>query len=485
MTSLYESSRLSKHALWPVAGSVAMLLLVAPRYGFHRDELYFVVAGRNLDWGYVDQPPFTPLVARAADLIAGPSPLALRVLPAIAVGAIALMAAFMAKRLGGRVAAQVYAATSVGFAGVVLGEGHLLSTAIFDFAFWTAGLLLLVHILGGGSPRLWLAVGAVVGFGLQNKHTMAFFAVAVLVGILATKQRRVLGSRWPWLGAGLALVIALPNLVWQAQNGFPQLEMAEALQSRSEGPLAFLLFQPLLLSVALAIPAAIGLWRLATHEVFERWRPLAIAYGVLFVAFLVTGGKAYYIAPMYSVLLATGSLWFDGLGRAARWVMGGFTGVGLAVGMLIGLPLAPVTSVPTFDATGELGETVGWPELIDQVTAVYESIPARERPRAVILTSSYGEAGAVDVLGAERRLPPAVSGHNNYYLWGPPESHGAIVGVGQVSSALDLVCSEYDQVATISNPYGVENEEAGLPIYLCLEPERQLADYWQSIKHFN
>lgn len=485
MTGLYESSRLSRHAIWPAVGSVALLLLVAPRYGFHRDELYFIVAGRNLDWGYVDQPPFTPLVARAADLISGPSPLALRVLPAIAVGAIALMAAFMAKRLGGRRAAQVYAATSVGFAGVVLGEGHLLSTAIFDFALWTAGLLLLTHILGGGSPRLWLAVGAVVGVGLQNKHTMVFFAASVLIGILATKQRRVLASRWPWLGVGLAFLIASPNLVWQSQNGFPQLEMAEALQARSEGPLAFLLFQPLLLSVVLAIPAAIGLWRLATHEVFERWRPLAIAYGVLFAAFLATGGKAYYIAPMYAVLLAAGSLWFDGLGRAARWSMAGLTGVGLVVGTLIALPVSPVTSVSTFDATGELGETVGWPELIDQVTAVYESIPARERPDAVIITSSYGEAGAIDVLGAEQRLPPAVSGHNNYYLWGPPARHGAIVGVGQVAGALDLVCPDYDQVDTISNPYGVENEEAGLPIYLCLEPEGQLADIWEQVRHFN
>lgn len=471
---------------WLVAaGSTLLLLVTAPRYGFHRDELYFLVAGRNLDWGFVDQPPFTPLVARLSELISGPSPFALRVLPAIAVGAIALMAAAMARRFAGGKAAQLYAAAALGFAGVVLGEGHLLSTAIFDFAFWTAALLLCVHILGGASPRLWIALGAVVGLGLQNKHTMGFLALALLLGFLASSQRRLLASWWPWLGVLLAALIAAPNLVWQWNNGFPQLEMAAALRARSDGPLAFILFQPLLLSIALIVPAAIGWWRLARAPEMWAWRPLAVAYGVLFVGFLATGGKAYYIAPMYSVLLAAGAVWFGDLGSMGRKWMAGFTAAGILVGTLVALPLMPISSASTFDATGELGETVGWPELIDQVAAVYESIPVGSRSGAVILTSSYGEAGAIDILGPDAGLPPAVSGHNNYFLWGPPDRHGPIVGVGQVGSALELVCPGYQKVGTISNPYHVENEEAGLPLYLCLSPESQLADEWAFVRHFN
>lgn len=472
--------------VWLAAGgSTLILLITAPRYGFHRDELYFLVAGRNLDWGFVDQPPFTPLVARVSELIAGPSPFALRVLPAVAVGAIAVMAAAMARRFGGGRAAQLYAAVGTGLAGVVLGEGHLLSTAIFDFAFWAGTLLLVIHILGGASPRLWIAVGVVVGVGLQNKHTIGFLAVALLIGILATSQRRLLTSWWPWLGVVVAALIASPNLIWQWNNGFPQLEMAEALRARSDGPIAFVLFQPLLLSIVLAIPAAIGLWRLARSADLWAWRPLAIAYAVLFVGFLATGGKAYYIAPMYSALLAAGSMWFAALGLTGRRWMGGLTVVGILVGLFIALPLMPINSASTFDATGELGETVGWPELIDQVAAVYEGIPLEQRSTAVILTSSYGEAGAIDILGPEAGLPNAVSGHNNYFLWGPPARHGPIVGVGQVGYALDLVCPGYERVGTISNPYGVENEEAGLPLYLCLAPESQLADSWDSIRHFN
>lgn len=468
-----------------VVSSVLLLLITASRYGFHRDEVYFVVAGRNLDWGYVDQPPFTPLVARLSELVAGPSPFALRVLPALAVGAIGVMAALLAKRFGGGKSAQGYAAAATGFAGVVLGEGHLLSTAIFDFALWTAALLVMAHILGGASPKLWLVLGLVVGVGVQNKHTMLLLAGALLVGILFTKDRVRLFEIWPWLGVLLAAAIALPNLLWQLENGFPQLEMAQALQARSQGPLAFVLFQPLLLSVVLAVPVAIGWWRLTTSKTLESWRVFGFVYGILFVAFLLTGGKAYYIAPMYSVLLAAGAIWFEGLRPTAKRLMAVLTALGLMVGVLISLPVVPVSSSSTFDATGELGETVGWPELVEQVADVYQAIPIDQRPRVAILTGTYGEAGAIDLLGREAGLPKAVSGHNNYYLWGPPDEHGPVIGVGYVDGVMDLICPGFETVATISNPYGVENEVAGLSIYLCIEPASQLSDVWDSVKHFN
>jgi 4-amino-4-deoxy-L-arabinose transferase-like glycosyltransferase len=480
-----EALRPTRSAIWTAFGAIALLLITAPRYGFHRDELYFVVAGRNLDWGYVDQPPLVPLIARLSESVAGLSPFALRVLPALAVGAIALMASLIAKRLGGTARAQAFAAVATGFAGVVLGEGHLLSTAIFDFALWTGVLLALVHLLGGASPRIWVLVGILVGVGIQNKHTMVFLAAALLIGILVTDQRRLLRSPWPWFGVVIAFAIALPNLVWQARNNFPQLEMAEALRERSEGPLAFVLFQPLLLSVVLAIPAAIGLWRLARAVELKPWRPLAVSYLLLFLAFLFTGAKPYYIAPMYSLLLAAGSLWFESLQGTKRIVMIGATAVGIAVGMLIALPLVPETALSTFDVTGELGETVGWPELIQQVSAVYESIPDDLKSDALILTSSYGEAGAVDVLGRPTGLPGASSGHNNYYLWGPPNLHSAIIGVGAVGATMELVCPGYREVGTITNASDVANEENGLPLYLCLFPESQLSDEWQLVKHYN
>lgn len=473
-------------AVWLASGSVvALLLTVSARYGFHRDELYFIVAGRHLDWGYVDQPPLTPLLARVAETLFGTSPTSLRILPALAVGLVALIAASMARRFGAGRAGQVFAAFAVGFMGVLLGEGHLLSTAVFDFVFWAVGLWLLVRILDGADPRLWLAMGVVVGVGLQNKHTMAFFALASLFGILSTKQRHLLASVWPWLGVLIAAVIALPNLIWQATNGWPQLEMAEALRARSEGALAFLLYQPLLLSIALAVPAAAGWWWLARSEEARSWRPIPIAYGFLAVLFLATDGKSYYLAPMYSALVAAGGVWFDRLSRRGKQLMGISAGVGVAIGALIALPLMPIESAGSFDLTGELGETVGWPTLVDQVEQTRASIPADVRGEAIVFTGSYGEAGAVEVLGPDIGRPPAVSGHNNYWLWGPPRHHGPIIGVGYVEGALRPICPDLSRVDTLGNPHEVENEVLGQPLWLCLDTTRQLSEIWDSVRHFN
>ncbi len=472
-------------AVWSAAaGAVVLLLAVSGRYGFHRDELYFLVAGRRLDWGFVDQPPLTPLVARVSELVGGVSPTAIRVLPALAVGLVVVMAASMARHFGGGRISQAFAAVTAGGAGVLLGEGHLLSTAVFDYALWTAGLWALVRLLGGADPRWWLGLGTIVGIGMQNKHTIAFFAVALFIGLLVTDRER-LPSPWPWLGVGIAVLIALPNMLWQAANGWPQLEMAEALRARSDGSLDFVMLQPALLSVTLAIPAAIGWWRLARSEELRPWRSIAVAYAALFVMFLVTGGKAYYIAPMYSALLAPGALWFEDLGIAGRRAMGIAAGAGIAVGLFIALPLLPPAASGTLDATGELAETVGWPELVDQIAAIHATLPDAERDRAVIFTSSYGEAGAVDVLGPDLGLPMAVSGHNTYWLWGPPARTGPIIGVGRVDGTLGPICRDLEVVGTIGNPHGVENEEAGLPMYLCATPLRTLAEIWSDVRHYN
>jgi 4-amino-4-deoxy-L-arabinose transferase-like glycosyltransferase len=472
--------------VWLVALVVVIVLLsVSGRYGFHRDELYFLMAGRRLDWGFVDQPPLTPLVARLAEIVGGTSPAALRVLPALAVAGVVVLAAAMTRRFGGGAPAQVYSAVAAGGAGVVLAVGHLLSTATFDLLLWTVATWVLVRILDDGDPRWWLAFGATVGVGMENKFLIGVFAVVVVLSLVVTTGRRVLRGWWPVLGGVVAVVLAAPTLVWQATNGFPQLDVARSLAERGDGPVVFMLLQVGLLSIVLTLPAAVGLWRLMRSPSLVRWRPIGVVFVALLMLFLVTGGKAYYVAPMYPALLAAGAVWFESLGRVGRRVMGAATAVGIGVGMLVALPLLPPSQMSTLDATGELGETVGWPELVDQVTAVYESIPADRRADVAIFTGSYGEAGAIDVLGPPSGLPGASSGHNSYWLWGPPTSHGAVIGVGEVGDVLRRICPETAEVGRIDNPYGVENEEAGLPLFLCLDPEGQLSQIWDDVRHYN
>lgn len=483
MTSESHVAPRLPRAAWLTAGAVVLLLLaMSARYGFHRDELYFLVAGRRLAWGFVDQPPLTPLLARVAETIGGTSPTALRVIPALAVGGVALLAASMARRFGGGPAAQTFAAITTGGTAVALSLGHLLSTATFDYLLWTIAVWLVVRLLGGEDRREWLALGLVVGIGLQNKYLIGVLVVALLVALLASAQRRVLAGPWPWLGGGIALLIALPSLIWQAANGWPQFEMARVIAGRSDGPALFVLQQIGLLSITLAIPAAVGWWRLMRSPDLRQWRPIAVTFAGLFVLFLVTGGKSYYVAPLYPVLLAAGAVWFGRLHSVGRRITGATAGFGIILGMFLTLPLLPASSAT--DATGELAETVGWPALVDQVASVYESVPADRQSEVAIFTASYGEAAAIDVLGADRGLPRAYSGHNNYWIWGPPEHHGPIIGVGAVGDVLASICPDTSLVATIGNPSGIENEEAGQPLFLCLHPDRQLADIWDSVRHY-
>jgi hypothetical protein len=453
---------------WSAAGVVGLLLAVSPRHGFHRDEVYFVAAGRRLDWGFVDQPPLVPLIARLVDSVSPiASPVPLRVLPALAVATVGIVAAATSRRLGGSPRLQVLSAVGVGWVGVLLGQGHLLSTAVFDFLAWSVVLLLVIMLLDGADRRWWVGVGVVLGLGFQNKHTIVALAVALLVALLAYR-RSVLGGPWPWVGAAITVAMAAPNVIWQATHGWPQLEMSAALAARSEGPIAFVLQQPLLLSVSMVVPAAVGWWWLWRSP---RFRPIAAAYVLLFVVFLVTGGKAYYLAPMASALVPAGMSWFSSRGRLV------FGAVGLAIGLFVALPLLPPAAQASFDPTGELGETVGWPELVGQVEGVASGLPAN----TVVFTGSYGQAGAIELLSDL----PVFSGHNSYWWWGPPPEHGPVIGLGPIESTMALFCDDVEQVGTITNPWGVDNEELGNPILLCREPTRQLSEVWAEVRHYN
>ena len=463
------------------AGTAALLIGVAGRYGFHRDELYFIAAGRRLAWGFVDQPPLTPLLARVGDLLPGSiTPLSIRIIPAISAGALVLVAGLTAARLGGDRRAVITAAAFTAGGGFYLAVGHLLSTTTFDVLFWALAALLVIHVLDGGDRRWWLGIGAVIGVGLQNKYTIAALVIGLFAGIMLTRRRRVLTGRWPWFGAAVALGIALPNVIWQQANGWPQLEMAGAI-SGDEGPADYLLLQLAILSIFLVIPAVAG-WRWLLRS---QWAAIPLAFAILFVVFLVTGGKGYYVAPLYVPLLAAGAIWMAGLGPRMRSGLLAVVGAGMVIGLFLALPVvAPASVGPFNEVNKELGETYGWPELVDQVEQVFETIPPGDRASASIITSNYGLAGAIEVLGSGR-LPQPVSGHNNYWLWGPPEAEdGPVIGVGFLRPTMDRICPSSRIVATITNPAGLENDELGSPIWLCTMPERTLASIWETVREY-
>lgn len=356
------------------AGLTVLLVGVAGRYGYHRDELYFLRAGREAALSYVDQPPLTPLLAAAMDSLAPGSLVALRLPSALAAGAVVLLTGLIAREFGAGRAAQLLAAACMAVSAVLLAVGHLLSTATFDLLAWTALSWLLVRALRDGGP-VWLVTGAVAGVALQNKTQPAFLLAAVLAGLLAVGPRLLFRSPWPWLGGSLALALWAPNLHWQAVHGWPQLELAEAIAAGSSGTsepwYLFLPFQLVLVSPVLVPVWAAGWWRLARAPELRTWRSFAVVYPLLALFFLLGGGKPYYLAGLYPVLLAAGAApavdWARRGGRRIGRTLVPPLALSLVLNALLMLPLVPVSALagtPVPAVHYDAGETVGWPRLV-------------------------------------------------------------------------------------------------------------------------
>ncbi|MCA0144388.1 glycosyltransferase family 39 protein [Blastococcus sp. LR1] len=472
------------------AAVTALLLAVAGRYGYSRDELYFLRAGRELALGYVDQGPLTPLAARAMDSLFPGSLTALRAPSALASGAVVVLTGLLAREFGAGRAGQLLAAGCMAVSSILLIAGHLLTTTTPDLLAWTTLSWLLVRALRDGG-RTWLLVGVVAGLALQNKVQPAFLLAGVLLGVLAGGPRPVLRSPWPWLGGLLALALWAPNLAWQATSGWPQLELAEAIASGSSGTsepwYLFLPFQLVLVSPLLVPVWAAGLVRLARDPALRTWRSFAVAYGVLAVVFLVTGGKPYYLAGLYPVLLAAGAApVLDWVRRGGTRLRGGLLAAALALSLAVdatlGLPLVPVgalASTPVPDVNYDAGETVGWPRFAAAVERARDRLPAAER--VVVLTGNYGQAGAVDRFAPG--LAPAYSGHNAYADWGPPpEDAEAAVVVGLPRSDLERWFGSVTASGRIDNGVGLDNEEQGATVWLATGRRVPWAEIWPELR---
>ncbi len=408
-----------------VSGGLTVLLLAtAGGYGYHRDELYFLRAGAEPAFGYVDQPPLTPLLAHALDVVFHGSLVGLRAPSALISGLVVLITGLTAREFGATRGAQILAAGCMSVASVLLIVGHTLSTTTLDLLAWALITWLVVRSLRDGG-RGWLLVGLTAGVGLENKLLPAVLLAALLVGVLVAGPRQALRSPWPWLAGLLAVVLWSPNLVWEVTHGFPQFALAGAIaggSSTSSQPwYLFIPFQFLLVSPVLAPVWVIGWWRLARHPELRTWRGIAVAYLLLVVVFTASSAKPYYLAGLFPVLLAAGSAPVLEWARVAvvrRWLLGAALALSLAVSAVLGLPLVPVTALadtPVVDVNPDAGETVGWPRFADTIAHVRAGLPDTH---VAVLTQNYGEAGAVDhFLPA---LGPAHSGQNSYWFWGPP-----------------------------------------------------------------
>ncbi|MGW1563619.1 glycosyltransferase family 39 protein [Streptomyces sp. NPDC002144] len=469
----------------------AVLTLLSGRYGYHRDELYFLAAGHHPAWGYVDQPPLTPLIARTASALFGNTPAALRVPATLACAATVLVAALLARELGAGRRAQVLAAALTAVSAQVLAVGHMVSTATFDLLAWLVLSLCTLRLLRTGEGRWWLAVGAALGVGLLNKYLVAALLVALLAGIAAVGPRRVLRGAWPLAGAAVALTVAGGNLWWQAQHGWPELTVAHGISADdgADNRIAFIPEQLVFLS-PLFVPVCVAGWRRLWREPALRWaRPAAVAYPLLCLLVLAAGGKGYYTVPLLIVLLAAGceplAAWLH-VHRPLVWVPA--LVFAAAISAVVALPLLPPSALALPMAVNkEQGEQIGWPALADAARQGWLLIPQDERAHAVVLAQNYGEAGALDRYGPARGLPRSYSGHMSYADWGrPPDSADGPVLLVRQRDATDIErhftgCRE---VARVDNGHNVENEEQGASIDLCSGTAQPWSKLWPQLRRY-
>ena len=481
------------------------------RYDYFRDELYYIACGEHLDWGYVDQAPLIAVVAKTTRALLGESLLALRFPSAMAGAGIVVLTGLITREMGGRMLAVSLACLGVIAAPVYLSYGYLLTMNSFEPLFWMGAAYILIRILKGGDPRLWLLMGAIIGLGLENKHSMAFFGAALAAGVLLTPERRLLRSPWPWLGVLVAFLVALPNLIWQAQHGWPTWELLNNVKNSHKnvvlGPVQYFLQQILLMN-PVEFPLWSGglLWLLLARK-GRTYRAVGWSYLAAFAIFVGLKGKNYYLAPSYPMLVAAGSVFLVDLVERVQkgWIITAYAGAMVASGALLAplaLPILPAEELPAYmkaihiepprteaSHTAALPQTFadqfGWEEMVASVADAYRSLAPEERRGARIFGQNYGEAGAVDFFGRKYGLPPAISGHQNYFFWGMRGGTGKVVIVlDDNPGSLPEICTSVEDRGPIrTHPQALPTEQR-LRVYVCRDMKVSLEELWPKVKHW-
>jgi Dolichyl-phosphate-mannose-protein mannosyltransferase len=505
---------------------VGNILAQRAGYGIFRDEMYYLICGRHLAFGYVDQPPMVALQARLTDILFGYDHMwSLRLLSGIA-GAVKVFltgalvwAMGSAVPPGSRRTAAALAMLGVTFGGVYLGIDSYLSMNSFEPVFWLPCALALIRIAQAeslpDSDRIvrnwWIVLGVSAGLGLENKANEVFFLVAVLIALLLTPQRRILASRWFGVAVAIMVALALPNLLWQVHNHWPTLEWLVGISKSDKDvklpPIQFLIGQVMMLT-----PWTVALWLsgvvwLLFSKAARAFRFLGVLYVIYLPMMLLLHAKDYYLAPVYPIYFAAGALcWLPADRRSTlRTVRVSAYAVLLAVGFVLTAPFSfPVLSPQKFVAWSKTmhyapkdsenhdatilpqfyADRFGWHEMVEKVARIYSSLPPEERAVTGIYTGNYGEASAINLFGSQYGLPVAVSGHQTYWLWGPHGYTGQEMIIingaklGDMKAYYDS-CVIADQM---DNPLSMPWEKK--PIYLCHGRKSTYAADWKDFKFY-
>jgi MFS family permease len=471
-------------------------------YGFHRDELQTLDDARHLDWGFVAYPPITPLIGRLELILFGTSLVGFRVCAAVAVSAAMVLAGLIAKELGGDRRIQLLAAIATGISPLSLTQGAVFQYVSFDYLWGTATTYFLVRMGKSEDPRWWLAIGAMLGLGMETRYTAGFLALGLVGGLLFTPLRRQLLSGWLWAGVALSILIFLPNVIWQARHQFISLDFLSHLHARDlrQGRYKdFYLGQPLIcLNIVTAPLAVLGLWFYLIREEGRRYRLLGWTFIVTFLLFAMAGARAYYTAPLYPVLLGGGCVMFGiwiatlrpGRARAVWGMQWSLILIAAILFAFLVMPIAPVGSQiwrVTAKLHDQFREEIGWPQLAENVARVFNSLPAEERTRAGILTGNYGEGGALNLYGPALGLPPAMTLTNSFwYRTFDPREPQIVIVIGFDVAEAQRLFESCAVAGKNTNALHVENEESRdhPDLLVCRNLKMPWKEYWATHRRF-
>ena len=504
-----ETADLPRIAIGIVVALVAAKLLLHAftslrHYGYFRDELYYLDLARHLDWGYVDCAPLVAVYAKLA-LAMGGSLAVLRIIPAMAGAALIVVTILLARELGGNRYAQFLAGLSILLCPGFLVMDSLMSMNAFEPLFWMGCLLVVARIVRTGDSRLWLCFGVLAGLGLENKHSTLFFGFSVVIALLLTEHRREFARQWIWIAAAITVAIFLPNIIWEIRRHFPTLEDLENVRREGKnvvlGPLAFVKEQVLDMHPVLLLVWLPGLvWLLRSRQ----WRVLGLTFVVFFGVMEISHGKNYYLFPIYPILFAAGAVVIERwLTNRAAWSRITFAAV-IVLATLPTIPLftwmlTPERLLAYQDAIGfkpakaevhhesllmqPIADQFGWPEMAQEVGAIYNALPASEREVTGIFAGNYGEAGAINQFGPQYGLPRAWSRHQNHWYWGPPpQAYRNLIVIQWSQEDVQDNCTSF-QTFPHYNRFGMGEENT--PIYLCRDAKFDIQKVWWHYHHWN
>ncbi len=496
------------------ATNLGLALAAINRFDWFRDELYYLACSDHLGLGYVDHPPLSILILKLVRVLFGDSLAAVRLLPALGSAAFVLLAALIAREFGGKERAMGLAAAAA-FATSNYFSFHIYSMNLWDLLIWPAILWLLARMIRTENPKYWLGIGLLLGLGFENKIGIVFLGFGIAAGLILTPLRAHLKSRYFWMGAGLAALLALPYIGWNAAHGWPHLEFlrnAAAEKNARVTPLGFVAGQVLYqnpLNILVWIPGLVFFFRRSGRA----FRPFGWAFAAMFLAMMAAQGKNYYLSPAYPILFAGGALLWESLRpeKASRAFTAILTGLIVVLGLVtrpITLPVLSVDATQAYfktlnmqnmaeerNAIGALpqhyADMFGWKEMAALYAGIYEKLSPEDKAKCVIYVRNYGEAGAIDFFGREYCLPKAACAHNSYWLWGPPEGKNGEVMIvlgteHDPKESYDDLIRFFDSVehaATFKHPLAMPYEN-DRPIFVCRGFKLTMADLWKRDKHF-